>query len=329
MKRIELSSYGVPEDVARCVDAAELGEPAAGEVTFEVIAFPINPADVSLCRGNYRIKPPLPATPGAECLGRVIAVGQGVTRVTKGDLVINLQRENWAQARRVKEVDVIKLPAGVDHQQAAMLRINPPTAHLLLSDIVDLPAGGWVIQNVANSAVGRLVISLAHQRGLRTINVVRREDVFDELKSLGADICLLDGPDLETRVKAGIGNAPLMLGIDAVSGDATARLAACVSDGGTVCTYGGMSGGNPLVTGSDLIFRGVTHTGFMLGRFLAKRTAAEIEKIYADLCARIMSGTIHAPVDHIYPIEEIREALIRAQAGGRHGKVLVSPNGLL
>ena len=329
MKRIDLNAYGTPEDVAHCVEVPDVGAPASGEVTFEVIAFPINPADIGLCRGNYRIKPPLPATPGAECLGRVTAVGSGVTNVAEGDLVINLQRENWAQARRVKSTDVIKLPAGVDHAQAAMLRINPPTAHLLLSDIVDLPQGGWVIQNVANSAVGRLIIPLAHERGLRTVNVVRREDVFDELKSLGADLVLLDGPDLAARVKTATDNAPIMLGIDAVSGEATARIAACVSDGGTVCTYGGMSGGNPQVTGSDLIFRGVTHTGFMLGRFLAKRTASEIKKIYADLCTRIMSGTLHAPVDHIYKIEDIREALIRAQTGGRHGKVLVSPNGLL
>ena len=50
-----------------------------------------------------------------------------------------------------------------------MVRINPPTAQLMLSDFVDLKGGDWVIQNVANSAVGRLLIVLAHQRGLRTV----------------------------------------------------------------------------------------------------------------------------------------------------------------
>jgi len=74
-----------------------VGMPGAGEVTFEVLAFPINPADVMFCRGAYRIKPPLPATPGAECVGRVLAIGEGVSYVAPGDLVINLQRENCAQ----------------------------------------------------------------------------------------------------------------------------------------------------------------------------------------------------------------------------------------
>ncbi|HEY4345831.1 MAG TPA: zinc-dependent alcohol dehydrogenase family protein [Parvibaculum sp.] len=330
MKRIELNAYGVPEDVARCVEVADVGAPDAGEVVFDVIAFPINPADVSFCRGGYRIKPPLPATPGAECVGRVSAVGAGVGHVKPGDLVINLQRENWAQKRRVKGADVIRLPAGVELRQAAMLRINPPTALLLLTDIVDVPQGGWIIQNVANSAVGRLVISIAKGRGIRTVNVVRRTDVIDELKSLGADVCLLDGPDLADRMKAATGGAAISLGLDAVSGAASARMAACVADGGTVCTYGAMSGESPqAMTVADLIYRGVTQTGFMLGRFLAKRSAEEIENIYAELAARIMDGTISAPVDHVYEIGDIRAALIRAQEGGRDGKILVAPNGMI
>ena len=80
-----------------------------------------------------------------------------------------------------------------------MLRINPPTALLLLTDIVALKPGDWVIQNVANSAVGRLVIRLARPRGVQTVNVVRRESLFAELKALGADACVVDGPDLAER----------------------------------------------------------------------------------------------------------------------------------
>lgn len=327
MKKIVLDAYGVPEDVARCVDAPDIGAPSAGEVVFDVIAFPINPADIGFCRGNYRIRPPLPATPGAECVGRVAAVGDGVTHVKPGDLVINLQRENWAARRRVKAEDAVPIPAGLDLRQAAMLRINPPTALLMLSDLVPLKRGDWVIQNVANSAVGRLVITLAKAKGIRTVNVTRREDVFPELKALGADICLTDGPDLADRVREATGAAEIPLGLDAVSGAATARIAACLRDEGTICTYGSMTGEAPAVSVADVVFRGMTFTGFMLGRFMAGRSAEEIRTIYAELGGEMLKGAIHAPVDSVYPIEDIREALIRAQTGGRHGKVLVSPGG--
>src|SRR5580692_6233343 len=137
MKKIEIIAYGAPEEVAHCIDAPAVGDPGPDEVVFDVLAFPINPADVSFCRGSYRLRPPLPATPGAEGLGRVAAIGAGVTQVKPGDLVINMQRENWTQ-RRVRGEDAIPIPSGLDLAQAAMLRINPPTALLLLEDHVTL-----------------------------------------------------------------------------------------------------------------------------------------------------------------------------------------------
>ncbi len=327
MKRVLLDSYGVPEDVARCAEVPDVGSPAPDEVVFDVLLFPINPADVWFCRGSYRLKPPLPATPGAECVGRATLVGSDVSHVKPGDLVINLQRENWAQKRRVKGEDVIAVPAGLDLKQAAMLRINPPTALLMLSDLITLQPGDWVVQNVANSAVGRLVIKLAKAQGLKTLNVVRRESLFAELKALGADASVVDGPDLVDKAKAATGGAPVRLGLDAVSGAATARLATCVADGGVVCNYGAMSGEDPVVGRGELIYRGLSITGFMLGRFMARRTLPQIRDIYADLGRQLMDGSLSAPVEKIYAIDDIKPALKRAQEGERSGKILVAPNG--
>jgi len=326
MKRVDIDRYGAPEDVARCVEVADVGAPGAGEVVFDVLLFPINPADVSFCRGTYRLRPPLPATPGAECVGRVSAVGAGVGHVKPGDLVINLQRENWAERRRVRGDDVILVPPGIDLQQAAMLRINPPTALLLLNDIVDLKPGDWVIQNVANSAVGRLVIRLARALSIRTMNVVRRDTLFDELKALGADGCVVDGPDLAEAVKAKTGGAPVRLALDAVSGRATARLSACLADGGVVCNYGSMSGEDPVMPRAGLIGGGQKLVGFILGRGLATRTLDQVRVMYGELAHQLRDGYLSAPVEKVYPIEEIRAALAHAQRGERSGKILVAPH---
>ncbi|HMH54476.1 MAG TPA: zinc-dependent alcohol dehydrogenase family protein [Candidatus Acidoferrum sp.] len=327
MKQAVLEKYGPPEDGVRCADVPDVGAPGAGEVVFEVLAFPINPADVSMCRGSYRLRPTLPATPGAECLGRVTAVGADVVHAKVGDLVVNLQRENWAQKRRVKADDVIPVPAGVDVLQGAMLRINPATALLLLSDIVDLKPGDWVIQNVANSAVGRLVIALAKGRGIKTMNVVRRESLFAELTALGADACVVDGPELAEMVKEKTVGAPIRLGLDAVSGRATARLSGCVGEGGAICNYGSMSGEDPVMSRASLVGNGQKLVGFILGRALATRTPAQVRAIYSDLGAQVAKGMLSAPVEKVYPIEEIKAALTHAQRGERTGKILVAPNG--
>jgi len=327
MKQVQLAAYGVPEQVVRCVEVEDVGAPGPGEVVFDVLAFPINPADIAFCTGHYRLKPPLPATPGAECVGRVAAVGAGVSHVAVGDHVINLQRENWTQRRRVAGEDVIAIPKGIPLRQAAMLRINPPTAQLLLSDVAPLSAGDWVVQNVANSAVGRLVIRLARAQGLRTVNVVRRESLFAELQAMGADACVVDGPDLAERVAAATGRLPVKLGIDAVCGEALARISACVADGGNVVTYGAMSGGQPVIERNDLMFRGVTLSGFMLGRFLGRRSLPEIRAIFAELGAQMLAGKLDAPVAEVYPIERIAEAVAHAQRDAKGGKILVAPNG--
>ena len=327
MKQVLLDRYGAPAEAVRCAEVPDVGAPAAGEVVFDVLAFPINPADLSMCRGTYRLRPALPAGIGAECVGRVAAVGAGVTHVRPGDRVINLQRDNWTQRRRVKGDDVIPVPAGLDDHQAAMLRINPPTALLLLSDLVALRPGDWVVQNVANSAVGRFVIRLARARGARTVNVVRRESLFAELTALGADVCVVDGPDVADVVTKRTGGASVRLGLDAISGRATARISACVGEGGVVCNYGSMSGEDPVMPRGKLIGEGQTLVGFILGRALATRSLVGIRAIYAELGEQVRQGLLTAPVEKVYAIDDIRTAVAHAERGERVGKILVAPNG--
>jgi trans-2-enoyl-CoA reductase len=329
MKTVQISAYGVPEEVAGCVEVADVGAPEPGEIVFDVLAFPINPADLSMIRGNYRLHPPLPATPGAECVGRVSAVGAGVGDIRAGDLVVNMARENWAQRRRIRAEDALPIPEGLDLQQAAMLRINPATALLLLEDHVALQPGDWVIQDVANSAVGRHLIVLAKARGIRTVNVVRRDDVADELRGLGADVVLVDGPDLAERVPAATGGIAPRLGIDAISGEACRHIADCLGEGAVMVNYGGLSGEDPQISRAALNGHSVTLTAFMLGRGLAKRTTAQVRALYGELAAELREGVLKAPVDATYPIDEIKSALVHAQRRGRHGKVLVLPNGPL
>src|SRR5271163_2394214 len=325
MKKVEITAYGAPEEVAHCIDAPAVGDPGPGEVVFGVLAFPINPADISFCRGSYRLRPPLPATPGAEGLGRVVAVGAGVTHVKPGDLVINMQRENWAERRCVRPEDAVPIPPGLDLAQAAMLRINPPTALLLLEDHVVLKPGDWVIQDAANSAVGRHLIVLAKAKGVRTVNVVRRDDVAAELEALGADVVLVDGPDLAERARQAVDGAAIRLGIDAVAGEACKRIGECIAEGGVVVSYGSMSGADPVMSRAALS-RGVRLTAFSLGAGLDRKSTAQVREVYADLAAKLRDGVLKAPIEAFYPIDEIKQALAHAQRGGRDGKVLVLPN---
>jgi mitochondrial enoyl-[acyl-carrier protein] reductase / trans-2-enoyl-CoA reductase len=206
-----------------------------------------------------------------------------------------------------------------------MLSINPPTAELLLREFGKPQPGEWVIQNAANSAVGRYLISLAKLEGIKTINVVRRMDVADELKALGADVVLEDGEALARSVREATGGAPVRLAIDAVSGSATLRLGEVVANGGTVVHYGAMSGKAPSLSPQALIFRNVTLRGFWLVPWLNSAPREAQATLMARLAKLAADGALHAPVEATFPLEDIREAMARAMESGRKGKVLLTP----
>ncbi|MDX1576697.1 MAG: 2-enoyl thioester reductase domain-containing protein, partial [Kiloniellales bacterium] len=268
MKIAQLTAFGDPARVVECVEAEDPGAPGPGQVLVEMLACPINPAEILIIGGKYASKPPLPARLGIEGAGRVAAVGDGVEGLAPGDLVMSLGRANWAERLVLEAGEVVKAPAGTDAAQLAMLKVNPATAHLMLSGIVPLSPGDWVIQNAANSGVGVNLIRLARARDLRTVNVVRREELIAPLEAIGADAVLVDGPDLAERAAAATGGAAIRLALDAVAGAATERLADCLAEGGTVVNYGFLSGEACRLRADQTVFKGITLTGFWLAKAL-------------------------------------------------------------
>jgi NADPH:quinone reductase-like Zn-dependent oxidoreductase len=326
MLRAEYAVRGpVPQDVIDCVER-ETPAPGAGEVLLEMLAAPINPSDVLTLTGQYGALPPLPAVGGNEGVARVAALGAGVTTVAVGDVVLMpVATGTWTTHTVTPAATLLHLPPGGDVQQLAMLTVNPPTASLLLSEFVSLEAGDWVIQNAANSGVGEYVIQLARARGLRTVNVVRRADAVAPLEALGADVVLLDGPDLAPRVAAATGRAAIRLALDAVGGSATDRLAQSVAMGGTVVNYGALSGEACRIAPGALVFRNVTLRGFWLATWFRQSTPAQQMALYGDLAQRIARGQLAARIHATYPLARVKEAVAAAAAGGRDGKILLVP----
>jgi mitochondrial enoyl-[acyl-carrier protein] reductase / trans-2-enoyl-CoA reductase len=329
MKQVQFTAFGAPHEVAACVDVPDVDAPGPEEVVIEVLAFPINPADLLTITGGYAVRPQLPGTLGAECVGRIAAVGSEVRHLEVGDRVINLGRDNWCQRRKVPAAQALKVPADGDLLQLAMLKVNPATALLMLRNYVELQPGDWVIQDAANSGVGTNLIRLARVDGIRTANVVRREALVAPLQAIGADAVVVDGADLAERVRQATGGGAIRLAIDAIGGDMVLRLADCLAEDGTIVNYGLLSGQPCQLGAHHTIFKGITLTGFWLQKSLTAMVRPDLEKLYAGLAARIVDGTLRVEIEATYPIEEIKAALAHAGREGRGGKVLVLPNGPL
>ncbi|WP_137820670.1 zinc-dependent alcohol dehydrogenase family protein [Pseudomonas sp. 2FG] len=314
----------VPQEV---IEAVELQLPALapGQVRVKVLAAPINPSDVLTLTGEYGMLPPLPAIGGNEGVGRVEALGPEVSQLKVGQTVLlPVGCGTWVTHLNAEAKQLIPLP-DADPQQLAMLTVNPPTASLLLSEFVDLQPGDWVIQNAANSGVGSYLIQLAKLRGFKTLNVVRRESAVAAVKAEGADVVLVDGPDLPKRVREATAGAAVRLGIDAVGGAATDHLAASLSEGGVLVNYGMMSREPCQVSPASFVFRDVSLRGFWLAKWFRVATPAQQMQVFGELTQLIAGGQLKTRVAATYDISQIKEAVAAAASGERNGKILIVP----
>lgn len=329
MQAVQFARFADPAEVLEVVALPDPPAPGPGEVRLAFEAAPINPSDLLTVRGEYGTRPALPATPGYEGVGRVTDVGEGVTHLKPGDRVLLMTvRGTWRSAATVGAARLFALP-DADPLQLAMLTANPPTALLMLELFGTLAAGDWVVQNAANSGVGAAVVAVSREKGLRTLNVVRRGSAVADVAALGGDVTLVDGPDLAKRVRAALEAAgadartAVKLGIDAVGGQATARLARCVADGGTVVNYGAMSEEACVIEPRETIFRDVSLRGFWLTRWVAGAPPGGLARVFGTVGRMVAEGRLRVPVEATYPLSEAREACAHAARGERGGKVLL------
>ncbi|MFH0302547.1 zinc-dependent alcohol dehydrogenase family protein [Bradyrhizobium sp. 31Argb] len=324
MKAIQIEAFGNPAEVMKLVDIPDVGAPGDGEVVIALEASPINMSDLLMISGRYGYRPKLPSIVGTEGVGRVVAVGRGVTHLRQGDrALIPYPSPAWAERIKADASKLRALPDG-NPLQLAMLGINSATAYLLLTDFVTLAPGAWLIQNAANSGVGRAVIGIAKSLGLKTVNIVRREEVVADLKASGGDVVLVDGPDLNKRVAAETGGAPIALAIDGVADTATMNLITCLAPKGVLVFYSAISGKPFVGPAQPFIFRDIAMRGFWLANWFNSATAEHISAMYEHLAPLVASGVISAPVEGTYRFSQIPEAVAVAQKN--RGKALFTPD---
>ena len=314
--------HGNPVDVLR-VEQQPWPKPAPHEAVVQMRAAPINPADLNQIEGKYPVRPELPATPGFEGAGIVVDLGAGVTNVAVGALVILPHNiGTWRDALAVKADELVVVPAEIEPVHAATLKINPLTAWRLLDDYVDLKKGDWLIQNAANSAAGRAVIQIARELGYKTVNVVRRMELIDELRAEGGDVVLVDGEDLREKVKSATSDAPIRLGLNAVGGDSALRLANCLAPGSTLVTFGAMSLQPLKIPNGLLIFKDLRFRGIWINKWYDNATIEERMDAFRPLFEMAERGLLKTKVEKSYPLTEAKAAVAHAAQGKRSGKIV-------
>ena len=314
MKAVQVVKYGDAVEGVEVREVAEPDAPKTGEVLVGVEFSPINFNDLMVIWGIYAWRPELPATMGNEGVGKVVAIGEGVTAVKAGDrVVLPFTVKKWQQRVVVPAEELVVVPPDADPQQAAMMAINPVTAALLLDEYVDLRPGDAVAYNAATSGLAQWLAALAEKRGVRTIGLVRRREDIERVKRGGCEIVVADDEELGA-VQARLQGLNVRLGLDVIGGASAGRLLHLLGPKGKLVTYGVVSGKPMELPGSLLIWKQLSVEGFFEGH---PHILPKIAPLLRDLVKMIGPGGIRQPIAATYPIDQVKEAVAHAVKGGR------------
>jgi NADPH:quinone reductase-like Zn-dependent oxidoreductase len=232
------------------------------------------------------------------------------------------EQGTWADQVVVPVRNIVPMSDEADPLQLSMIGINPATAYLLLNRYVSLMPGDWIGQTAANSAMGQYVIKLAKLAGVKTLNVVRRKEAAEQVRQFGGDRVVHEGDDLQKNIERALDGKTLSLVLDTVGGTPVGELAKALKPGGSVVVYALQSGHFPAVSPKDLIYRGLSLHGFWLINWIRNAPRTEVQEIYRKLGELVADGSLSAAVEHVYPIEQFKEAFEHSLRPSRNGKIL-------
>src|SRR5437870_10009053 len=186
-----------------------------------------------------------------------------------------------------------------DPLQLSMIGINPATAYLLLNRYVSLMPGDWIGQTAASAAMGQYIIALAKLAGVKTLNLVRREEAAEQVRQWGGDRVVLQGDNLHKGIEEALDGKKLSLVLDTVGGTPVGELAKSLKPGGSIVVYALQSGQFPAISPRDLIYRGLSLHGFWLINWIRNAPRAESEGIYQKLRDLVADGSPSDAVEHV------------------------------
>jgi NADPH2:quinone reductase len=141
MRCVAYNAFGVPAEVLHLVDRP-VPEPGPGEIRVRMVLSPIHNHDLWTIRGEYGVKPPLPAIGGTEALGVVDKLGEGVTTPALGQRVTGSAADTWAESFLARAAAVIPVPDAIGDDVACQLAAMPLSAMMALEELGVCRASG-------------------------------------------------------------------------------------------------------------------------------------------------------------------------------------------
>lgn len=321
-KAIRIHAVGGPEVLKW--ETVPTPQPGPGEALIRHHAVGLNYIDVYFRTGLY--KTALPATPGMEGAGTVLAVGAEVTDLKPGDRIVYAGGPVGAYAtERVISADrLVKLPDSIDFQTGAAMMLQGITAQYLLRRTFKVQKGQTILVHAAAGGVGLILCQWAKYLGVKVIGVVSTPEKAELVKENGADHAIIGYANLAAEVKRITGGAMVPVVYDSVGKDTFSSSLDCLAPLGLMVSYGSASGPVPPFDLSMLTAKGslfLTRPG--LATYIAAR--ADLLQSAADLFEVVEAGAVKIRVNQTFPLADAAAAHIALEARRTTGSTVLIP----
>lgn len=309
-----------------------LQKPGKNELLIKVHYASVNPSDLGTMMGFYPVYPPPNNIPerkecptGMEGCGEIVAIGEDcIVKHEVGDLVSFLSLGSWAQYCIVPSERAAKNDPSLS-REAAACTINSFTC-LLMYDLAVQGKHKTIIQNAASSALGKMVIRYFKMKGIKTINIVRKNSYFEELLKEGGDYVLnQEDDDFDTKLQELAAKEEATLGFDCIGGDMLGRILYAMPPNSEIRLLGAFSE-KPIMAGlQDLLFLNKTIKGFWGSKIVEGFTQEQTYKYMQEVQTHL-KDILRSEIAKVFKMSEYREAVKSYKELSGKGKILINPH---
>jgi len=311
------------------VDIVPLTKPGSNEVVVKIEFAPLNPSDIMSMTGTIKGHDQSgKRRVGTEGSGTIVAVGENLVVPHQiGDKVHVVGPGTMAEYLVTQSTQCYKIKGNLTMEQAASHFVNPGTVYMMVK-LCEEGGHKTAIHTSGTASIGRMMIRYFKKKGIKLINVVRRDDYNDALLKDGADYILNSkDPDFDSKFKEIGTKENATISFEAIAGDFTVRTMAAQPPGSICYLHGDLSntGGANFVNVVEL-FQEKQLRGLYLANYVAQLAkTGKIVEFFNEIHSELET-TLSTQVSRIYTIDTVLDALDWYKDNSSKGKILLKPN---
>jgi putative PIG3 family NAD(P)H quinone oxidoreductase len=324
MRYIEITEPGGPE----VLQLTEGPSPQAGqgEILIKVAAAGVNRPDVAQRLGTYPVPPGASPIPGLEVCGEVVAVGEGASRFSSGEIVCALVNGGgYAEYVAVPQGQCLPVPEGLSTIEAAALPETFFTVWTNVFDRANLKSGETFLVHGGSSGIGTTAIQLAKARGATVYATAGSKEKCVACEKLGADLAVnYNEQDFVEVLKSATDGRGIDVILDMVGGDYVARNAELAALHGRIVIIATLRGKSSEISLIPILMKCLVVTGSVLRPRTDEEKAAIAASLLEHAWPLIEAGTVKPVIHSVFPLEDVAKAHELMESSKHIGKIVLT-----